>query len=238
MPEPKLRLLAIGAHPDDIEFGCGGILLGEAARGSELALCLCSRGEAGSNGTPNEREAEARQAAQLLGATIDFLELGGDGHLEISAAHNIAIARQIRLTRPDILLAPVGSLDQHPDHAVVSQLCRNAARLARYGGLNELRELPPHAVKHHLEYAITTKADTRYDQQTIRVDISAHFERWIELMECHQTQLRTRRYVELQTARARLLGVEAGVAYAQAVSTTDDMLVKSLTELPASVRLF
>ncbi|MEO8044047.1 MAG: PIG-L family deacetylase [Spartobacteria bacterium] len=238
MPEPKLRLLAVGAHPDDIEFGCGGILLGEAARGSELALCLCSRGEAGSNGTPNEREAEARQAAQLLGATIDFLELGGDGHLEISAAHNIAIARQIRLTRPDILLAPVGSLDQHPDHAVVSQLCRNAARLARYGGLNELRELPPHAVKHHLEYAITTKADTRYDQQTIRVDISAHFERWIELMECHQTQLRTRRYVELQTARARLLGVEAGVAYAQAVSTTDDMLVKSLTELPASVRLF
>lgn len=238
MPEPKLRLLAVGAHPDDIEFGCGGILLGEAARGGELALCLCSRGEAGSNGTPNEREAEARQAAQLLGATIDFLELGGDGHLEISAAHNIAIARQIRLTRPDILLAPVGSLDQHPDHAVVSQLCRNAARLARYGGLNELRELPPHAVKHHLEYAITTKADTRYDQQTIRVDISAHFERWIELMECHQTQLRTRRYVELQTARARLLGVEAGVAYAQAVSTTDDMLVKSLTELPASVRLF
>ncbi len=238
MPETKLRLLAVGAHPDDIEFGCGGILLAEAARGSELALCLCSRGEAGSNGTPDEREAEARRAAEFLGASIAFLELGGDGHLEVAVAHNVAIARQIRLARPDILLAPVGALDQHPDHAVVSRLCRNAARLARYGGMEELRDLPPHAIKHHLEYAITTDADTRGGQPIIRVDISEHFTRWIELMECHQTQLRTRRYIELQTARARLLGVEAGVEQAQALYVTSDFLVKDLAQLPASVRLF
>lgn len=238
MPEPKLCFLAVGAHPDDIEFGCGGILLAEAARGSDLALCVCSRGEAGSNGTPNEREAEARRAAEFLGASIEFLELGGDGHLEVAVAHNIAIARQIRLARPDILLAPVGSLDQHPDHAVVSRLCRNAARLARYGGMEELRDLPPHAIRHHLEYAITADADTRGDQPIIRVDISEHFTRWIELMECHQTQLRTRRYIELQTARARLLGVEAGVEHAQALYATSDFLVKDLAELPASVRLF
>ncbi len=76
MTDSKLRILAVGAHPDDIEFGCGGILLGAAARGSEIALCLCSRGEAGSNGTPDEREAEARHAAGFLGATITFLEFG------------------------------------------------------------------------------------------------------------------------------------------------------------------
>ncbi|MEO5719490.1 MAG: PIG-L family deacetylase [Chthoniobacterales bacterium] len=238
MPESRLRLLAVGAHPDDIEFGCGGILLGEADRGSELALCLCSRGEAGSNGTPDEREAEARAGARMLGATLEFLELGGDGHLEVAVPNNIAVARQIRLTRPDILLAPVGTLDQHPDHAVISQLCRNAARLARYGGLEELRDLPPHAIKHHLEYAITTDADSRRDLPTIRVDISAQRARWTELMECHQTQLQTRRYIELQTARARLLGIEAGVEYAQALYATDDMLVKSLAEIPGSVRLF
>lgn len=238
MSDSKLRLLAVGAHPDDIEFGCGGILLAEAARGSEVALCVCSRGEAGSNGTPDEREAEARRAAKFLGASIEFLELGGDGHLEVSVANNISIARQIRLARADILLAPVGSLDQHPDHAVVSQLCRNAARLARYGGMQELRELPPHAIKHHLEYAITTDADATRDLLTIRVDIGPHLARWVELMECHQTQLRTRRYIELQLARARLLGVEAGVEHAQALYTTDDMLVQSLAELPASVRIF
>ncbi len=238
MSESNLRILAVGAHPDDIEFGCGGILLVEAARGSELALCVCSRGEAGSNGTPDEREAEARRAAQFLGAKLEFLELGGDGHLETAVANNIAVARQIRLTRPDILLAPIGSLDQHPDHAVVSQLCRNAARLARYGGLEELRDLAPHAIRHHLEYVITADTDSRRDQLTIRVDVSAQLARWIELMECHQTQLRTRNYIDLQTARARLLGIEADVEYAQALYAIDDMLVTSLAELPASVRLF
>ena len=114
MSETKLRILAVGAHPDDIEFGCGGILLAEAARGSEISLCVCSRGEAGSNGTPDEREAEARKAAKLLGATIEFLELGGDSHLEVSAANNIAVARQIRVARPDILLAPVASPGSAP----------------------------------------------------------------------------------------------------------------------------
>ena len=238
MPETKLRILAIGAHPDDVEFGCGGVLLGEVARGSEISLCVCSRGEAGSNGTPDEREAEARRAAQILDATIEFIDLGGDSHLEVSAANNIVIARRIRVARPDVLLAPIPSPDQHPDHIVVSQLCRNAARLARYGGLAELRDLAPHAIKHHFEYAVTSGAEPTRKHSTIRVDISAQFGRWVELMECHQTQLRTRRYLELQTARARVCGLEAGVEYAQALSATDDMMIASLVELPGSVRLF
>jgi N-acetylglucosamine malate deacetylase 1 len=238
MSESKLQLLAFGAHPDDIEFGCGGILLAEISRGSEIALCVCSRGEAGSNGTPNERETEAREAAKLLGATLEFLDLGGDCHLQISPANNIAIARQIRVLRPRILLAPVASLDQHPDHVIVSHLCRNAARLARYGGLSELRDLPPHAIQHHLEYAITSGAEPPNDRGKVRVDISPHLPRWVELMECHRTQLRTRRYVELQTARARLLGLEAAVEYAQALYPTGDFLVNNLADLPASVRLF
>ncbi|HXA09478.1 MAG TPA: PIG-L family deacetylase [Chthoniobacterales bacterium] len=238
MPETPLRILAIGAHPDDLEFGCGGILLGEMARGSEISLCVCSRGEAGSNGTPDEREAEARRGAKLLGATIEFIELGGDAHLALSVANNIAVARQIRTARPDVLLAPVASRDQHPDHVVVSHLCQNAARLARYGGLAELRDLPPHTIRHHLEYAITPGAEPVRDQPTIRIDISEHLARWMELMECHQTQLRTRRYLELQIARARLLGLAAGVEYAQALYATDDLLIRSLAELPVSVRLF
>jgi len=57
-------------------------------------------------------------------------------------------------------------------------------------------------------------------------------------MECHVTQLRTRRYVELQTARARLLGLTSGVDYAQALYPVDDLLINNFAELPASVRLF
>ena len=238
MPESPLRILAVGAHPDDIEFGCGGVLLAEAARGSQIALCVCSRGESATNGTPDEREAEAKAAASLLSATLTFLDIGGDCRIEASPRNALAIAHQIRATKPTVLLAPVASPNQHPDHAAVGQMCRDAARLARYGGIVELGDLSSHTVDHVFGYAVTPGAEPPGDRVKIRVDISAHFARWIELMECHRTQLRTRRYIELQTARARLLGIEAGVEYAQALFPTDDMLIESLTQLPRSVRLF
>lgn len=238
MPESPLRILAIGAHPDDIEFGCGGVLLAEAARGSHIVLCVCSRGESGTNGTPDAREAEAKAAADLLGATLTFLDVGGDCRIEASPRSALAIAHQIRTHKPDVLLAPVTSPDQHPDHVAVGRMCRDAARLARYGGIVELGDLPAHAVGHVFGYAVTAGAEPRCDGVKIRVDISGQFERWIALMECHRTQLRTRRYIELQTARARLLGIEAGVEYAQALFPTDDLLVESLTQIPRAVRLF
>ena len=232
------RILAVGAHPDDIEFGCGGILLAEAARGSEIFLCVCSRGEAASHGTPDERADEARAAAGLLGASLEFLEMGGDCALEASAANTIALARRIRALRPEVLLCPTRTPEQHPDHIAVGQLCERAARLARYGGLDELRDLPPHRITHLFGYAVTPAAAPARDRTALRVDISAHFERWLQLMRCHATQLHTRNYIELQTARARLLGVEAGVEYAQALFCTDDLLIETLGDLPVSVRLF
>jgi LmbE family N-acetylglucosaminyl deacetylase len=233
-----MRILAIGAHPDDIEFACGGILLAEAARGAEIFLRLCSRGEAGTNGTPDQREAEARRAADMLEAEIAFLEFGGDSHIEFSNANALTLAEHIRLVRPDVLLSSVTDSNQHPDHAVVGNLARDAARFARYGGIAGLRDLPSHSVSHHFGYAVTPGAEPGRGRLAIRIDISAHFARWIELMECHQSQLRTRNYIELQAARARLLGVAAGVEYAQALFPQDDLLVKSLSELPSSVRLF
>lgn len=236
--ERGLRILAVGAHPDDLEFGCGGILLKEAERGSEVSLCVCSRGEAGTNGTPNEREAEARAAAKLLGASIEFLEMGGDGRLATTPANALLLARRVREIRPAVLLAPTQVASQHPDHVALGQLCAQAARLARYGGLEELRDLSLHRVTHLFGYAVTPSAEPARGQVALRVDISAQFERWQALMECHRTQLQTRRYLEVQTARARLCGLEAGVEYAQALFPIDDFLVDSLGDLPPSVRLF
>ena len=238
MSDEQFRILAVGAHPDDIEFGCGGILFAEAERGKAISLCICSRGEAGTNGSPAQREAEARKAAKLLGAAIEFLDLGGDCRLEVSATNQLAIARVIRKLRPDVLLCPTSCVDQHPDHVVVSQLCRNGARLARYGGLEDLRDLSAHAIKHHLEYAITPMAEPPNDRAKLLLDLGSHLKRWVELMECHATQLRTRRYLELQTARARLLGLTTGVEYAQALYPVGDFLIGDLAALPASVRLF
>ena len=66
-------LLAFGAHPDDIEFGCGGVIARETRAGRRVHLVICSHGEAGSNGTPAERKVEAERAAALLGATVEFI---------------------------------------------------------------------------------------------------------------------------------------------------------------------
>src|SRR6266702_3644067 len=99
-------LLAFGAHPDDIEFGCGGVIAHETQAGRKAHFVICSRGEAGTHGTPRQRIAEAKKAAALLGATVEFLELDGDSHLEVRAAHAIKLAGIIRRVRLRILRAP------------------------------------------------------------------------------------------------------------------------------------
>src|SRR5205823_11339362 len=108
--------LAFGAHPDDIEFGCGGVIARETRAGRKAHFVICSRGEAGTHGTPKQRTIEAKRAAALLGATIEFVELDGDAHLEIRAAHAIKLAGILRRTRSGIVLAPSLVENQHPDH--------------------------------------------------------------------------------------------------------------------------
>ena len=94
---PELApLLAFGAHPDDIEFGCGGVIARETRAGRPAHFVICSRGESGTHGTPARRVAEAKKSAALLGATVEFIELDGDAHLEVRAAHAIKLAGIIR----------------------------------------------------------------------------------------------------------------------------------------------
>src|SRR5688500_10284162 len=99
-------LIAFGAHPDDIEFGCGAVLALEARRGRPVHMVVCSQGEAGTQGTPEGRVTESRKAAEILGATLEFLELDGDAHLEIRTSHALKLASIIRNVKPNILLAP------------------------------------------------------------------------------------------------------------------------------------
>src|SRR5215475_9834669 len=137
-PPETAPLLAFGAHPDDIEFGCGGVIAKETRAGRVAHFVICSRGEAASNGTPVQRVAEAKKAAALLGASLEFIELDGDAHLETKPTHAIKLARILRRQRPGIVLAPSLGANQHPDHPRLGQLVRDACRLARYGGLEEL----------------------------------------------------------------------------------------------------
>lgn len=236
---PAGPLLAFGAHPDDIEFGCGGIIAGEAKAGRPIHFVVCSRGEAGSNGTPAGRTREAKRAAALLGATVEFLDLGGDAHFEIRPVHAIKLAAILRRVRPAAVLAPSVVENQHPDHFRLGQLVRDACRLARYGGLKELRRLQPHAVGQLFFYAVTPEAEP-VDLGRVLVDVSAEevVAAWTAAMAAHASQMQTRNYVELQLARARLNGLRAGVSHAIPLFPSDALVVDSLAVLGRAARRF
>ncbi len=232
-------LLVFGAHPDDIEFGCGGIVARETNAGRSAHFVICSRGEAGTHGTPAERTVEAQKAAALLGATLEFVALDSDAHLEIRSAHAITLAGIIRRTQPTIVLAPTHEQNQHPDHWRLAQLVRDAARLARYGGLAELKTLPPHSIGQLFFYAITPNAEPA-GVQPVLIDLSAPevIVSWIAAMEAHASQLKTRNYVEVQLARARVHGSRCGATAAQALYPNDALVFDSLAPLARGARHF
>ena len=234
-----LPLLAFGAHPDDIEFGCGGVIAKETRAGRAAHFVICSRGEAASHGTPAQRVREAKNAASILGATIDFIELDGDAHLEVRAAHAIKLAGIIRRLQPDIVLAPSLVENQHPDHPRLGQIVRDACRLARYGGVRELRKSPVHAIERLFYYAVTAEAEPA-NITPVLIDVSEPkiLAGWRAAMEAHASQISARNYVELQLTRARLRGLRAGGGHAIALFPNDPLVLDSLACASRSARRF
>ena len=232
-------LLAFGAHPDDIEFGCGGVIARETQAGHQAHFIVCSRGEAGTHGTPAQRTAEAKKSAGILGATIEFVELGGDSHMEHRLAHVLAFAAIIRRVRPRMLLAPTTVENQHPDHVVVGRMVRDAARLARYGGVAELIKLKPHAIEQLLFYAVTVEAEPT-DHSAMLMDVSEQdvVSAWTASMEAHASQAKTRRYVGLHLARAKMHGVRGGAGHAIQLFPNDPLVCSSLATLGRGARQF
>jgi LmbE family N-acetylglucosaminyl deacetylase len=238
-PSEPAALLVFGAHPDDIEFGCGAVIAKETRAGRPVHFVVCSRGEAGTNGTPAERTAEAEKSAALLGATLEFVELDGDAHLELRSAHALKLAGLIRHLRPGLVLAPTLAQNQHPDHWRLGQLVRDAARLARYGGLAELKHLPAHAIGQLLFYAISPDAEPK-DVPPVLIDVSDAeiIQAWTNAMEAHASQMKTRNYASLQLARATVNGSRCGALAAIALYPNDPLVFDSLAPLVRAARRF
>ena len=233
----KPPLLLFGAHPDDIEFGCGGVIARDVREGRPVHMIVCSRGEAGSAGTPELREVESRNAAEILGAALEFIELDGDAHLRSSTDHAISLACIIRRIRPGIVIAPSLTENQHPDHAQLGGLVRDAARLARYGGISELKDLPPLAITSLFYYALSLEAEPR-DISPMLYDVSDEetLATWVAAMEAHSSQVRAKPYVEMQLTRARLRGLSAGIGHAIALFPADPVVVDGLGPVAKGAR--
>jgi N-acetylglucosamine malate deacetylase 1 len=229
-----MNILAIGPHPDDIEFGCSPLLIKEARAGHRVHMLILSRGEAGSAGTPELREQESRAAAQLIGASVDFLDFAGDCHLQYTPENAFKIAVEIRKHQPAIVLAPHPQENQHPDHAAAGKLIRDACRFARYGGLHELTALPVHRVANLLFYNITQ----HLQKPDLVFDITGLLADWEAVMNCHQSQVKNKGYIELQKSGARLLGLTIGVEYAVGLFANDPVRLETISDLKLSSRNF
>ncbi len=179
-PRKTLSVVAIGAHPDDIELFAGGTVALLAGAGHRVVLADLTRGEMGSRGTPKKRRAEARRAAEVLGAALRVdLDLG-DARLEVTLANRHALARLLREHRPDIVLGPGGD-DPHPDHAAAVSLVDAAlfdARMARLA-----LGAPPHAPARVLRYP----GHAYHDPQVV-VDIESVFPLKMEAIRCYRSQ--------------------------------------------------
>ena len=130
----QVDLLAFGPHPDDIEIGIGGIVAKHAALGFRVGLCDLTAGEMGSNGTVDERLAEAEAARAVLGAAWRVNLRLPDRAIGSDASHTRAVASFIRRAKPKVVAIPFWS-DRHPDHVTSSHLLTEGvfnAGLRRY----------------------------------------------------------------------------------------------------------
>ncbi|MBM4013426.1 MAG: bacillithiol biosynthesis deacetylase BshB1 [Planctomycetes bacterium] len=221
-------VLAFGAHPDDLEIGCGGTLALLAQQGRSVVMVDFTRGELGTRGTVAERRAEAAAAAKVLGAAARLnLELP-DGFLPFAdpqsghSARELAVTRVvdlIREQRPRLLLANFPR-DAHPDHVIVGDVVKQARYLAGLRKFQPGRERHrPALLLHYFEH--------EQHPPTCVVDISAVIEQKLAAIRCHRSQLHdpTRAepqtalsrpdFVERRAARDRFFGAQAGVDWAE-----------------------
>jgi bacillithiol biosynthesis deacetylase BshB1 len=186
--------LAIGAHPDDAEFGAGGTLLRLGSMGYTTGILDMTRGEMGTRGTADERGIEAGDAARALGLSFrDTLDLG-DGFVRDTDENRVALVRVFRRLRPKVVFTHYWE-EPHPDHVGTSTLVRHVAYLAglaKYDAASGLERHRPYAVAHW--------GLPRWVEPTFIVDFSEWAERKQEAIRCHRSQLHDPSRNEPETA--------------------------------------
>jgi bacillithiol biosynthesis deacetylase BshB1 len=212
-------VLAIAAHPDDVELTCGGTLVTLKSRGRRFGIVDLTHGEMGTRGDAARREEEARRAAEILGAefreTLDF----GDGGLRHTRENELALIDVIRRERPRLVLTSYPK-DRHPDHARAGVLVTDAAF---YAGLRKLETRhPAHRPQQTLYFSTAF-----LHEPTFVVDVTAAIEKrraaiLVFSSQLHdpssrepQTMLSQQSFLDTIDARARHFGFLIGVEFGE-----------------------
>ena len=125
----KLDILAIGAHPDDVELGCGATLAKEISKGKKVGIIDLTRGELGTRGTAEIRDEESTESANILGVALRINMEFADGFFVNDKRHQIELIKMIRKFRPEIVLCNTID-DRHIDHGKGSKLVSDACFLS------------------------------------------------------------------------------------------------------------
>jgi len=229
----SIDLLVFGPHPDDIEIGIGGTVARHAALGLQVGLCDLTVGEMGTNGTPDERLAEAEAARRVLGVAWRENLRWPDRRVGKDPAHLDHAVAFIRQHRPRVVAAPYWS-DRHPDHvaasAVISEAVANAG-LRRYAAPGE-----PWKPDWICYYFINEAAPPSFV-----IDVSDHYETKRRALECHvsqfgrppaggaaATRLNTPLFRQLIESRDAQFGALAGVRWAEGFVVREPVVRDSL----------
>jgi bacillithiol biosynthesis deacetylase BshB1 len=236
----KLDILAFGAHPDDVELGCGAVIAKETALDKKVGIIDLTRGELGTRGTAETRDIEAANAAEILGVAVRENLNMADGFFVNDRAHQIEIIKILRKYQPDIVLCNAID-DRHIDHGKGSKLVSDACFLSglikietELDGRKQDKWRPQH-VYHYIQWK-----DIEPD---FVVDVSGYMNTKIDAIKAYKTQfydpnsnepetpITSKNFFDSLDYRARNFGRLVGVDHAEGFTAERYLAVNSLKDL-------
>lgn len=228
----SVDLVVFGPHPDDLEIGLGGTIARHTAAGHTVGLCDLTRGELGSNGTPDERVREAQAAADVLGAAWRENLGWPDGGILPTPELIRSAVDLLRAHRPKAIAVPYWE-DRHPDHGAASRVLDLAAfrsGLRRY--LTDAEAWRPEWICYYFI--------NNHIAPSFVVDVSAHYEQKRAALACHRSQfapqdssavatrLTATSFQQLIESRDAQFGAQIGVAFAEGLVVREPLVRRSL----------
>ncbi len=236
----KLDVLAIGAHPDDVELSCAGIMIKLVKQGRRIGLLDLTGGEMGTRGSEEIRAQEALDSARIMGASVrENLGLP-DGNIETHLANRLKVIQVIRRYKPDVLIFPY-QLERHPDHEHAFTLCREAwfaAGLARLETTDQGAPQKAWRPRHYYNFMQWYEFEP-----TFIVDISDEFEQRMQCVHAFKSQfynpqsrepatvLSSPRFLKALEARMVHFGDRIGVRYGEPLYSVWPLKINDVFEL-------
>lgn len=232
--EMELDVIAVGAHPDDCEIGCGGTLASLAAQGLRVGIVDLTNGEPTPRcPSPKIRIAEAERAAETLGIQKRVILDLPNRQLFDNFDSRIALATQFRIFRPRIVLCIAGKTPMaSPDHWQAMQITEAAIFYSRLSKWDEhFGELPVHTVSRQVNYSLFFESEwSGAGPRQFVFDIGDSIGKKIEAVRCYKTQfpLEKEHIYDRIRAMASAVGLSAGLAYGEVLTSTRTLGTRNL----------